>query len=93
MRRRLQTGLIDVLRTGLRHQEWPARGAFLAVLAVSALAGLVVTGSSAASTGSSGSAPNVVGTGSPLSPGTQLRLPPPPHELGCYRYNANGWQR
>jgi hypothetical protein len=64
----------------------------LAVLAGSALAGFVVTGSSAASTGSSGSVPNVVGTGSPLAPGTQLRIPPPPHELGCYRYSGNGWQ-
>jgi hypothetical protein len=93
MRRRLQRELIDVLRGGLRHRGWPARGVFLAALVGSALAGLVVTGSSGASTGSSGGMSNVVGTGSSLSPGTQLRIPPPPNELGCYRYSGNGWQR
>ena len=31
--------------------------------------------------------------GAPLAPGAEFRIPPPPHELGCYRYDANGWER
>ena len=56
-------------------------------------ASLWLTSTGAAAPNSTGSAPTVVGAGPGLTAGTHLRVPPPPHKLGCYRYNGNGWRR
>ena len=69
------------------------RRIFVAAVVTLAGLGVCVPGASAADVGSSGSELNVVGVGSALPAGSNLRIPPPPHTLGCYYYGGNGLGR
>jgi hypothetical protein len=67
----------------------------MCLLTVVSLVGAASSGTvtATANTGSTGSQVNIVGVGPAAPSGTHLRIPPPPHRLGCYRYDGNGWRK